>query len=90
MAPKSPRPGKAEFSIDEFFAEIEKAEDLVASKPLYAERMKNKVRMDREALADIDDSLIRSFCTRSDAELRAIEKQQDEAAYEANTSHEAF
>ncbi len=47
MAPKSTRPGKAEFSIDEFFAEIEKAEDIQASKPLYAERMKNKRALDR-------------------------------------------
>jgi excinuclease ABC subunit B len=47
MADKSARPGKAEFSIDDFLGEIEKAEDLAASKPLYAERMRNKVRMDR-------------------------------------------
>jgi excinuclease ABC subunit B len=52
MAPKSTRPGKAEFSIDEFFAEIEKAEDLVASKPLYAERMKNKRALDRADAAE--------------------------------------
>ncbi|UXN75358.1 hypothetical protein N8D56_11525 [Devosia sp. A8/3-2] len=42
MADKSMRPGKAEFSIDDFLGEIEKAEDIAASKPLYAERMKNK------------------------------------------------
>ncbi|MBF0678062.1 MAG: excinuclease ABC subunit UvrB, partial [Devosia sp.] len=52
MAPKSTRPGKAEFSIDEFFAEIEKAEDIAASKPLYAERMKNKRALDRADAAE--------------------------------------
>nr|WP_269467988.1 excinuclease ABC subunit UvrB [Devosia ureilytica] len=52
MAPKSTRPGKAEFSIDEFFAEIEKAEDMQASKPLYAERMKNKRALDRADAAE--------------------------------------
>ena len=41
MADKSARPGKAEFSIDDFLGEIEKAEDIAASKPLYAERMEN-------------------------------------------------
>jgi len=52
MASKSSRPGKTEFSIDEFFAEIEKAEDIAASKPLYAERMKNKRALDRAAAAE--------------------------------------
>ena len=52
MAPKTTRPGKAEFSIDEFFAEIEKAEDLQANKPLYAERMKNKRALDRAEAAE--------------------------------------
>src|SRR5690606_35454439 len=52
MAPKTTRPGKAEFSIDEFFAEIEKAEDIAASKPLYAERMKNKRALDRAEAAE--------------------------------------
>ncbi|MDB5624042.1 MAG: excinuclease subunit UvrB, partial [Devosia sp.] len=47
MADKSARPGKAEFSIDDFLGEIEKAEDLAASKPLYAERMRNKRALDR-------------------------------------------
>jgi excinuclease ABC subunit B len=47
MADKSARPGKADFSIDDFLGEIEKAEDLAASKPLYAERMKNKRALDR-------------------------------------------
>ncbi len=52
MADKSARPGKAEFSIDDFFSEIEKAEDLAASKPLYAERMKNKRALDRAEAAE--------------------------------------
>jgi len=47
MADKSARPGKAEFSIDDFLGEIEKAEDMAASKPLYAERMRNKRALDR-------------------------------------------
>ncbi len=47
MADKSARPGKAEFSIDDFLGEIEKAEDIAASKPLYAERMRNKRALDR-------------------------------------------
>jgi excinuclease ABC subunit B len=52
MAPKSTRPGKAEFSIDDFLGEIEKAEDIAASKPLYAERMKNKRALDRAEAAE--------------------------------------
>nr|WP_282568111.1 excinuclease ABC subunit UvrB [Devosia sp. FKR38] len=60
MADKSPaRPGKASFSIDDFLGEIEKAEDMAASKPLYAERMKNKRALDRadqKAAADADQA----------------------------------
>ena len=52
MANKSARPGKADFSIDDFLGEIEKAEDLAASKPLYAERMKNKRALDRAEAAE--------------------------------------
>ncbi|MDP2781640.1 DEAD/DEAH box helicase family protein, partial [Devosia sp.] len=47
MADKSARPGKADFSIDDFLGEIEKAEDIAASRPLYAERMRNKRALDR-------------------------------------------
>nr|WP_240229960.1 excinuclease ABC subunit UvrB [Devosia sp. JXJ CY 41] len=47
MADKSARPGKADFSIDDFLGEIEKAEDMAANKPLYAERMRNKRALDR-------------------------------------------
>ena len=57
---KSARPGKAEFSIDDFLGEIEKAEDIAASKPLYAERMKNKRALDRadqKAAADAEQVL---------------------------------
>ncbi len=52
--PKSSRPKKREgdsFSVDDFLAEIEKAEDEALSKPLPQERLKNKRRMDREAAA---------------------------------------
>jgi excinuclease ABC subunit B len=52
MADKSARPGKADFSIDDFLSEIEKAEDIAASKPLYAERMKNKRALDRAEAAE--------------------------------------
>jgi excinuclease ABC subunit B len=54
------RPGKAEFSIDDFIKEIEKAEDAQASKPLYAERMRNKRALDRadqKAAAEATPSL---------------------------------
>src|SRR5690606_26082958 len=77
MAPKSTRPGKAEFSIDEFFAEIEKAEDIAASKPLYAERMKNKSRMDweaAEAARKIDDEAKAAAKAAEKAEKAAVRK----------------
>ncbi len=45
--PKSERPGKADFSIDDFISEIEKAEDIEASKPLPQQRLKNKRALDR-------------------------------------------
>ena len=60
MADKSARPGKADFSIDDFLGEIEKAEDMAASKPLYAERMRNKRALDRadqKATADAEQVL---------------------------------
>jgi len=45
---KSPaKSGATSFSIDDFISEIEKAEDIKASKPLYAERMRNKRALDR-------------------------------------------
>jgi excinuclease ABC subunit B len=47
MAPS--RPGKAEFSIDDFLGEIEKAEDMAANKRLPQERLRNKRALDREA-----------------------------------------
>ncbi|WP_029040654.1 excinuclease ABC subunit UvrB [Cucumibacter marinus] len=46
--PASQRPSKPDFSIDDFISEIEKAEDIEASKPLPQQRMKNKRRLDRE------------------------------------------
>jgi excinuclease ABC subunit B len=70
MADKSARPGKAEFSIDDFFAEIEKAEDLAANKPLYAERMRNKVRMDKELFAE---------ASKKEAEAKAAAKEAEKA-----------
>jgi excinuclease ABC subunit B len=44
---KSARPEKADFSIDDFISEIEKAEDMEASKPLPQQRLKNKRALDR-------------------------------------------
>ncbi len=46
---KSARPGKAEFSIDEFIGEIEKAEESLISKPLPQERLRNKRALDKAA-----------------------------------------
>ncbi|TDQ66920.1 excinuclease ABC subunit B [Maritalea mobilis] len=44
---KSQRPAKADFSIDDFISEIEKAEDIEASKPLPQHRLRNKRALDR-------------------------------------------
>ena len=55
MAEKSARPGKAEFSIDEFFSEIEKAEDMSANKRLPQERLRNKRAMDMAARKVVED-----------------------------------
>lgn len=44
---KSQRPAKADFSIDDFISEIEKAEDIEASKPLPQQRLRNKRELDR-------------------------------------------
>ena len=46
---KSARPGKAEFSIDDFIGEIEKAEEHKIAKPLPQERLRNKRALDRAA-----------------------------------------
>lgn len=44
--PPSGNSGAADFSIDDFIKEIEKAEEAQLAKPLYAERMRNKVALD--------------------------------------------
>lgn len=46
---KSPRPGKAEFSIDDFIGEIEKAEAETLNKRLPQERLRNKRALDNAA-----------------------------------------
>jgi len=46
---KSSRPGKSEFSIDDFIGEIEKAEAETANKRLPQERLKNKRALDNAA-----------------------------------------
>ncbi|VAW24188.1 hypothetical protein MNBD_ALPHA11-221, partial [hydrothermal vent metagenome] len=48
MASDKKTPPDSEFSIEDFFSEIEKAEDIEASKRLPQERLKNKRRLDRE------------------------------------------
>ena len=53
---KSARPGKAEFSIDDFLGEIEKAEDMAASKPLPQERLRNKRALDRADRAAAEEA----------------------------------
>jgi excinuclease ABC subunit B len=58
----SSRPGKSEFSIDDFLGEIEKAEDIAANKRLPQERLRNKRALDR---ADRE---------RAEAEAKAAEK----------------
>jgi len=55
MAPKTTRPGKAEFSIDEFIGEIEKAEDLTLNKRLPQERLRNKRALDNAARRAAED-----------------------------------
>ncbi|HEY0034126.1 MAG TPA: DEAD/DEAH box helicase family protein, partial [Devosia sp.] len=77
MAPKSARPGKAEFSIDDFLGEIEKAEDIAASKPLYAERMRNKRALDRadqKAAADADAAAAAALKAKTPLEKRRTTK----------------
>jgi excinuclease ABC subunit B len=62
----SSRPGKAEFSIDDFLGEIEKAEDLVANKRLPQERLKNKRALDnaaRRAAEEEDAAKVRAAAT---------------------------
>ncbi|VAW20380.1 Excinuclease ABC subunit B, partial [hydrothermal vent metagenome] len=45
---KKPDKKSADFSVDDFLGEIEKAEDIAAAKPLPQERLKNKRRLDKE------------------------------------------
>src|SRR5690606_40565517 len=71
MADKSARPGKADFSIDDFLGEIEKAEDIAASKPLYAERMRNKRALDRADQKVASDA--------AEAEAAALKAEQQAA-----------
>jgi len=49
---KPSRPSKADFSIDDFISEIEKAEDIVASKPLPQHRLRNARALDRAEAAE--------------------------------------
>ncbi|KQX40002.1 excinuclease ABC subunit B [Devosia sp. Root436] len=81
MADKSARPGKADFSIDDFLGEIEKAEDLAANKPLYAERMRNKRALDRadqKAAADAAQAQADAAKALADAAKKktALEKRR--------------
>ena len=49
MPSPAKRPGKTEFSIDDFIGEIEKAEAETANKRLPQERLKNKRALDQAA-----------------------------------------
>ncbi|MEO8684535.1 MAG: hypothetical protein ABI414_06800, partial [Devosia sp.] len=81
MAEKSARPGKAEFSIDEFFSEIEKAEDMSANKRLPQERLRNKRAMDMAArkVAE-DEASAREAAAKAEAKAEraktALEKRR--------------
>ncbi len=71
MPPDTPkRPSKPDFSIDEFFSEIEKAQDIEASKRLPQERLKNKRRLDREQAARRESQ----NAAQREKELRATTK----------------
>ncbi|MCB1518901.1 MAG: hypothetical protein KDJ19_14965, partial [Hyphomicrobiaceae bacterium] len=54
MASGKTQKGSDDFSIDDFLSEIEKAEDIAASRPLPQERLRNKRRLDREAHSQIE------------------------------------
>jgi len=49
---KPERPSKPDFSIDDFIGEIEKAEDIEASKPLPQHRLRNARALDRAEAAE--------------------------------------
>src|SRR5690554_2922444 len=65
------QPAKADFSIDDFIKEIKKAEDAAASKPLYAERMRNKRRLDREEAAEARETMRLAGKGKDNAEANA-------------------
>ncbi|GGA45336.1 excinuclease ABC subunit UvrB [Pelagibacterium lentulum] len=85
----SGRPGKSrdrgatDFSIDDFIKEIEKAEDAQASKPLYAERMRNKRALDRadaKAAAEADKKAAKGKKnTRSEATGMSLKAPKSKA-----------
>src|SRR5690554_1202148 len=84
--PSAGRPGKvenrgsADFSIDDFIKEIEKAEDAQASKPLYAERMRNKRALDREEAREAEKQAARDKkSTRSPATGMALKAPRSKA-----------
>jgi excinuclease ABC subunit B len=81
MAEKSSRPGKAQFSIDDFLGEIEKAEDMVANKRLPQERLRNKRAMDMAARkAAEDEAKAREDAQKAEAKAEraktALEKRR--------------
>lgn len=69
---KPARPGKTEFSIDEFFGEIEKAEDERLAKRLPQERLRNKRALDQAARREREESAERQAAER---ESRGFEDQ---------------
>lgn len=72
------RPGKAEFSIDDFIGEIEKHEDSISAKPLYAERMRNKRALDRadQAAAAAEDEAKAKAAREAAKPKTALEKRR--------------
>ncbi|GHA16967.1 hypothetical protein GCM10007989_10210 [Devosia pacifica] len=71
----SSRPGKADFSIDDFIGEIEKAEDEQLNKRLPQERLKNKRALDRQAAAEADK--VARDTAEKKAEREAAERVAD-------------
>jgi excinuclease ABC subunit B len=67
------KPARAEFSIDDFLGEIEKAEDIAASKPLPQERLRNKRALDQAARREGEKEDARRAAEEQDALIAKAE-----------------
>ena len=76
---KASRPGKAEFSIDDFIGEIEKAEAETMNKRLPQERLKNKRALDNAARRAAEDQAARR---EGEEESKLIQKAEGPLAQE--------